>query len=107
MLEKKKRGTKGDEEKAELVRQCGKCYGVTEPSAKICPYCGFEYPIVSRTPDEVEGDLKEITKVEKRHEQGRAQTLEELIAIGRKRGYKNPAFWARTVYNYRLAKNRG
>ncbi|MBR5874847.1 MAG: hypothetical protein IKY90_08975, partial [Oscillospiraceae bacterium] len=32
-----------------------------------------------------------------RQAQGRAQTFEELLAIGRSKGYKNPAFWAQQV----------
>ena len=32
-----------------------------------------------------------------RREQGRAQSFEELVAIGKQRGYKNPAFWAAQV----------
>ena len=33
--------------------------------------------------------------------QGRAQTLDELIAIGRAKGYKSPEFWARRVLSGR------
>ena len=32
-----------------------------------------------------------------RLEQGRAQSFEELLAIGKAKGYKNPAFWAQQV----------
>ena len=32
-----------------------------------------------------------------RMEQGKAQTFEELLAMGRAKGYKNPAFWAQQV----------
>ena len=52
-------------------------------------------------------ELERIEKIErrdKRREQGRAETLEELIAIGNSRGYKNPVFWARMVYNSRAKK---
>ena len=34
---------------------------------------------------------------EARREQGRARTFEELLAIGKAKGYKNPAYWARKV----------
>jgi len=36
-------------------------------------------------------------KKKARQEQGRAGSFEELIAIGKARGYKNPAFWAAQV----------
>jgi hypothetical protein len=30
-------------------------------------------------------------------EQGKWQTFEELLAIGRDKGYKNPGYWAQQV----------
>jgi hypothetical protein len=49
----------------------------------------------------VEGSLSEITdeqaevmKQARRQEERRARTLDELIAIGHARGYKNPRYWA-------------
>ncbi|OQB60154.1 MAG: type I restriction enzyme EcoKI subunit R [Tenericutes bacterium ADurb.Bin140] len=91
-----------------LVRQCKNCLRVYSGTGRICPYCGEEQP---KTRREIEQDekveLERIEKIErrdKRREQGRAETLEELIAIGRSRGYKNPVFWARMVYNSRTKK---
>ena len=34
---------------------------------------------------------------EARREQGRAQTFEELVAIGKAKGYRNPSYWAAQV----------
>jgi hypothetical protein len=34
---------------------------------------------------------------ERKREQGQAQSLEELVELGRSRGYKNPIWWARKV----------
>ena len=36
-------------------------------------------------------------RVQARVEQGRARSFDELIAIGRARGYKNPRYWAQMV----------
>jgi flagellar biosynthesis/type III secretory pathway protein FliH len=36
-------------------------------------------------------------KRKSRAEQGRAQSFEELVKLGRQRGYKNPAFWAAQI----------
>lgn len=36
-----------------------------------------------------------------KQEQGKAQSLEALILIGKQRGYKNPRFWAEKVFNNR------
>ena len=45
----------------------------------------------------VPGELVEIQQVERRREQAQAATLEELIAIGKRRGMKSPHGWARHV----------
>ena len=56
-----------------------------------------------------DGELLELKKEEvrqrrkdKKRQQGKAQTLQELIAIGKQRGYK--AGWAHFVYNNRQTK---
>lgn len=89
------------------IRSCPECY-MTFKTAPICPFCGTEYPL---SPREIKAhadiELARITaeeterlaeaKRKSRAEQGRATTFEELVALGRKRGYKNPAFWAGQV----------
>ena len=89
------------------IRTCEKCYKVFK-TAPVCPYCGAEYAL---KPREIKAhkdiELARITAEEAaraeqerkkaRIEQGRAQTFEELLAIGRAKGYKNPAFWAQQV----------
>ena len=89
------------------IRSCPECF-MTFKTAPVCPFCGAEYPLHPReikAHEEIE--LKRITaeemarveaeKRKARAEQGRAQTFEELVAIGKKKGYKNPAFWASQV----------
>jgi superfamily II DNA or RNA helicase len=90
-----------------VIRTCPKCYKVFK-TAPLCPYCGTEYPL---HPREIKAhqdiELARITAQEAervaeakkaaRREQGRAQTFEELLAIGRAKGYRNPAFWAAQV----------
>ena len=89
------------------IRCCPECY-LTFKTAPVCPYCGTTYPL---TPREIKAkeeiELARITAEEaeriaamkkaSRLEQGRAQSFEELVALGRKRGYKNPAFWAAKI----------
>lgn len=107
---KRKRGQKSDDEPGVAVRQCPVCYGVHRP-APVCPRCGHEYPAMGRSVEELEGELMEITrqaaKVEARREQGKAQTLDDLIRIGTLRGYKNPKFWARKIIEGRQHRARG
>jgi superfamily II DNA or RNA helicase len=80
------------------VRTCSSCYSVHR-TAKTCPYCGFEYPVVSReltAKKIVDGELVEVvqTKEERRAEEENATTFAELVAIAKSRGYKKPHFWA-------------
>lgn len=89
------------------IRSCPECY-LTFKTAPVCPYCGTVYPLSFReiqAHQEIElaritaEEAKRIAEAKRksRAEQGRAATFEELIALGRKRGYRNPAFWAAKV----------
>lgn len=86
------------------VKQCDSCFFVHPPAPK-CPECGYEYPIQSRDIEQVDGKLEEIDPraavIERKKEQGQAQTLGELIALGKRRGYQNPYAWASKVLNAR------
>lgn len=90
-----------------VIRTCPSCFKVFK-TAPICPYCGAEYPL---HPREIKAhqdiELARITAQEaerlaearkkSRQEQGRAASFEELVALGKSRGYKNPAFWAAQI----------
>ena len=96
-----------DKEPTAPARQCPQCYYVHRPTP-CCPACGFVYPIASRMVDEVEGELAEVERKRAvRQEQGRANTLEDLIRQGQARGMANPAGWARHVFAAREAKRAG
>ena len=96
------------------IRCCPECF-MTFATADVCPFCGNTYPLHPReiqAHEEIE--LKRITEEEtarieaekkkSRQEQGRAQSFEELVKLGRSRGYKNPAFWAAQVMRGRGRK---
>lgn len=95
------------------VKTCDVCYAVQPPGSLECNFCGHIFPIKVREVEEVEGDLLELDKEKlreeflkkaKRKEQGRAQTMDELVAIGKQRGMKNPRGWAQHVFQSRQAK---
>ena len=105
---------KKSSERAPPTKQCPSCLNIHHPSPS-CPDCGHVYEIKSREIDEVEGELVELTKEEReamrkkavmdrKQEQGRAQTLEDLIAVGRARKMRNPTAWAARVLAARMAK---
>lgn len=100
---REKKGPGGSGERAIPVRQCEVCYFVSRPS-EVCPACGHRHEIKSRMVEEVEGELFTVTREElrgvqkqERQLQGKAQTLDELVAHGRRKGYKNPHAWASKV----------
>lgn len=91
-----KKRTKKDMEKTVGIKQCPECYAAHEP-APVCPKCGFIYPVRSRELEEADGDLKEITAIEKKERRmdvGKCKTLEDLKKIAAERGYKSS--WVHT-----------
>ena len=89
------------------IRTCPKCFKVFK-TAPVCPYCGTAYPLHPREVKAHENiELQRISaedaakaetaRKQARMEVGRARTMPELIAIGKERGYKNPAAWAAMV----------
>jgi superfamily II DNA or RNA helicase len=99
-----------DDEPTVNVRQCPKCYACHPPEPK-CPECGHVYEIKAREIEVVDGQLEEIDveamRRAKKIEQARAETLDDLIAVGVSRGYKNPIGWAKNVFNARQGKHSG
>ena len=90
-----------------FIRTCPTCFKVFK-TAQTCPYCGREYPLHPREIKAHEDiELARITAEEAaeaerkrkaaRRAQGQAQTFEELLAIGKAKGYKNPGYWASKV----------
>ena len=105
---RKKRAKKDDEPKIR-TRQCPSCYAVHEPKP-VCPVCGHVYVSEGRELDHVDGELRQITDADRDQirrqrysEQRAARSLEDLIELGKRKGYK-PG-WAHAVYNARQKKN--
>ncbi len=104
----RKRGGKDPDDVA--IRQCPACFAISPAAAAKCRECGAAFPLKPRTIEEVAGTLSEVevmrAKREAKKEQAAAQTLEDLIRLGASRGFKNPAGWARRIYQARQAKGR-
>ncbi|MCQ2317189.1 MAG: DEAD/DEAH box helicase [Bacteroidales bacterium] len=91
-----------------IGRQCPECGYLNAAGATRCDFCGAEIKPQERQETEiVNAELREITAEERaerlkkrKREEGAARTYEDLIALGRQRGYK-PG-WA-----YMRAKARG
>lgn len=85
----------------EQVRMCSQCYFCHDP-APACPECGFVYPVKRKEVEKVNGELVEVTAVEKaireiesKKEEWEAKTLEDWQRIARARGYKPGWAWHR------------
>ena len=93
------------------VTQCPPPCNAVFRAAVTCPYCGHTRAVQQRKLHYLTGELEQITrekqaeakKIEEmarkaaRIEVGRARTLDELVEIGMKRGYKEPYFWATNI----------
>ena len=103
----RKRGKRGPQDDVADTRQCPECFAVHTPSPQ-CPQCLHVYEIKDRIPDVIEGELEELKAREairgRKREQGTAQTLEDLIRVGKARGMKNPYGWAHNVFKARQKK---
>lgn len=115
---KKRRLAANDNEKDVLVTRCTECLHPHKP-APLCPACGFVYPKAARYVEQVAGDLVEIEAKEReqarqtaeaakleeqrqrKREQAKAETLDELIELGKQRGYRFPRQWAEKIYGSR------
>jgi superfamily II DNA or RNA helicase len=96
---------KRDREAAPSVKVCPTCFATSPSTAQVCRDCGHVFaPPERRELRQVEGELQEIA-VTKRRQQGSAQSLQDLIALGHSRGYNNAVAWAKHVMYAR--GNRG
>lgn len=89
------------------VRVCKQCFAALSAQTKVCPECGYEFPAKPREIEQRGGELREITAEDiarryTRREQGRAESLEALRDLGRRKGYR--AGWAERVWAARMAK---
>jgi DNA repair protein RadD len=84
-------------EQAASVRVCPACFSCMPSRRPVCSECGHQFAPERRELQTVDGELVELQQVERRREQADASTLEDLIAIGTRRGMKSPLGWARHV----------
>lgn len=100
---KKKRS---NEESTVKIQRCPECYCVHKP-ALVCPYCGYVHKADGKLIKEVAGELVLINSKEhlllNKKENMMAETLADLIAIEKDRGYKK--YWAENVWKARTGEN--
>jgi superfamily II DNA or RNA helicase len=101
-----KKGKSGDAGAA--VRVCPKCFAAQYVGRPVCQECGFVFAPQPRQVEQVEGDLQEVDpeviRQRRRQEQRGAQSFDDLVELGRQRGYKRPLLWAKHVWSARQAR---
>lgn len=89
------------------IRTCPACYRSLPAATAKCP-CGYIFEAQPREVEQVDGELAEVDILAQRREritqQTAAKTMDELIAVGQRRGMKNPEGWAAHVFSARMAK---
>ena len=96
--------------KAPSVKVCVQCFCAMPSGRSECPECGHRFTPERRELEHVEGQLQELQRMaeqrERRAEQGKAQTLSDLVALGKARGLRNPHGWARHVMAARESRSQ-
>lgn len=90
------------------IRTCPRCFAAMRSGVQACEHCRYAFPIEARSVETVAGELQEIDRQavwrQRMQEQGHGKTLQDLIQLGKKRGYRSPLFWAQHVMAARLKK---
>lgn len=99
---------KGNKAAPASIKICPSCYAAVSAHKPRCTECGFTFGGIVREVVHKKGELEEVNKEAMRRmrmrEQAKCQTLDELIAEGKRRGYQRPHGWAQMVWNARKAK---
>lgn len=105
-------------------RQCPACYATHAP-APVCPHCGHTHG-TQKELETAEGELKELERGSKScpscgilygihlkqcprcapEERAEARSKDDLVALAKRRGYKNPYGWAMRILSARKSKKK-
>ncbi len=101
---------KGAQAEGGGIKVCPECWAANARTRPTCTECGAAFKSQARKLAQAEGELTELQAADARRvarrDQGQRRSLEDLIALGTIRGYKNPAHWARHVMAGRMRKGR-
>jgi DNA repair protein RadD len=108
-----RRGTNRKKLKHETssVKVCPKCFAAQFSENKSCFNCALVFELKPRSIETVDGDLQEVDPAQMKRkrfsEQAQAESMEDLVALGRQRKYKNPSGWAKYIFEARKKRNLG
>jgi superfamily II DNA or RNA helicase len=107
-------GRKKGDQKAEVsVAVCKSCFATYRAVLRACPECGAVRPVPDAVPKALtvgDGELVEVDPAELRRSRQKQEhscrTVEELIDLGRERGYAKPEAWGSMLWTLRERKRR-
>lgn len=107
----KKKGRKKAEAEAAPVKVCPNCFATAAANKSVCPFCEEPYPVRGdRMPGETEDELVAVDpamlRAHRAQQERDAKTVEDLVAVGKARGYAKPEAWAAHLYSARQRSNR-
>ena len=96
--------TKGEQAEVSVVL-CEGCFAALPAGTRVCPECGKGRDPKPREIAERDGELQEVDvaaaraaqQAERKQEQRQASTFDELVALGRARGYRRAELWAKHI----------
>lgn len=90
------------------IKICPFCYAAQFSGSPICKNCGLAFETKKRIITESDDDLVEVDlealRRKRNFEQSKADSMEALVEIGKKRKYKHPERWAYFVFKARQVK---
>lgn len=108
-LEGKDRNTKKINQEVK-IKICSKCFAAQRSFNKVCQFCGAAFESKEMVVDHKDGELQEIdvNKIRKnrKQEEAMARTYEDLVLLGKSRGYKFPEQWARIRMSFRKTRTK-
>lgn len=102
---------KGDQKAEVAVTVCKSCFATYRAVQRACPECGAVRPASEAMPKALtvgDGELVEVDPVEIRRSRQKQEhscrTVDELVALGRERGYAKPEAWGAKLWSIRQSK---
>lgn len=102
---------KGDQKAEVAVTVCRACFATYRAMMKACPECGAVKPAAEAVPKALtvgDGELVEVDPAELRRSRQKQEhscrTVDELVALGRERGYAKPEAWGAKLWTIRQQK---
>lgn len=85
---------------------CPRCYATNDSRSRECVECRHVKPKTEAELKQIQGELEEYERRQRRLSQSQASSFHDLVALGRARGMKHPWSWAQHVWTARQRRGR-